>query len=136
MSNAELTRLIMTDYGATLDLGAAEKDNCSITNHAVVAIYFVTYDWRPVTFTRDDGSVDEVIISTTDKWIFFADTLLKGKNNDHITHNACQTYLINFYDKKRAEKNLSKIGVNIVWTDQCPTQYRCRQNFLLCKGKH
>jgi len=27
-------------------------------------------------------------------------------------------------------KNLEPIPQNIVWTDNCPTQYKCRQNFL------
>eukprot|EP00593_Proboscia_inermis_P009033 CAMPEP_0171322350 /NCGR_PEP_ID=MMETSP0816-20121228/114902_1 /TAXON_ID=420281 /ORGANISM="Proboscia inermis, Strain CCAP1064/1" /LENGTH=60 /DNA_ID=CAMNT_0011820801 /DNA_START=1216 /DNA_END=1401 /DNA_ORIENTATION=+ len=41
MSDAETTRVICTDFGATLDLSAAEKDNCSVDNHAVIDIFFV-----------------------------------------------------------------------------------------------
>ena len=41
MSSADTHRVICTDFGATLDLSAAEKDNCSVDNHAVLAIYFV-----------------------------------------------------------------------------------------------
>ena len=41
MSDAETTHVICSDFGATLDLGADEKDNCSIDNHAVINIFFV-----------------------------------------------------------------------------------------------
>ena len=37
--------VLATDFGATLNLCAAEKDNCSVDNHAVVAIFFVLRDW-------------------------------------------------------------------------------------------
>ena len=43
------------DFGTTLNLGAAEKDNYSVNNHTVADIFFVTYDWRRVKFIREDG---------------------------------------------------------------------------------
>ena len=101
MSDHDKHRVISTDFGATLDLRAAETDNCSVDNHAVVDIFFITYDWKPVKYNRKDGSVDETIISTTDKWIFFADTLSRGKKNDHVCHNACLKKIIEYYDKKK-----------------------------------
>ena len=129
MSDPDKHRVISTDFGATLDLRAAETDNCSVDNHAVVDIFFITYDWRPVKYNRKDGSVDETIISTTDKWIFFADTLSRGKKNDHVCHNACLKKIIEYYDKKRMDIGKQPIPINIVWTDNCGTQYKCRQNF-------
>ena len=42
---------------------------------------------------------------------FFGDTLSKGKKKDHMFHN------------------VQIVPINIVWTDNCPTQYKCRQNF-------
>ena len=51
------------------------------------------------------------------------------KKNDHVCHNSCLTYLIKYYDEKRKQKNKSPIPYNIVWSDNCPTQYKCRQNF-------
>ena len=73
---------------------------------------------------------DETIINDCEKWIFFGDTLSKGKKNDHVFHNACQTYIIKYYDKIRIDSGLPAIPFNITWTDSCPIQYRCRQNFL------
>ena len=90
-------------------------------------------NWRDVKFKRvvkDVGLVeDETIVSDCEKWIFFGDTMSAGKKNDHVFHNACQTYIINHYDKQRLDSGLTAIPFNIVWTDNCPTQYRCRQNF-------
>ena len=69
MSDKDTTRVICTDFGATLDLGAAEKDNCSVDNHSVICIFCVVYNWRVADFT-DGSSLDQVIISDCDKWIF------------------------------------------------------------------
>ena len=129
MSNANTTRVICTDFGATLDLSASEKDNSSVDNHAVICIFFVIYDWRNVTFKRKDGTEDETIINTCDKWIVFGDTLSKGKKNDHVFHNTCLAYLRKYYDDERERAGKSKVQNNIIHTDNCPTRYKCRQNF-------
>jgi len=44
-------------------------------------------------------------------------------------HNACLTHLIKFYDDERKMNLKPKIETNDVHTDNCPTQYKCRQNF-------
>ena len=128
MSDPNTTRVICTDFGATLDLGAVEKDNCSVDNHAIICIFFIIYNWRVADF-YDDGNLDQVIINDCDKWIWFGDTMSKGKKNDHVFHNACLEHILAFYDKERSDKNLPSIKINIVHTDNCPTQYKCRQNF-------
>ena len=113
MSDANLRRVFHTDFGAVLDLMAAEKDNCSVNNHAVVCILFVTYDWRLVKYKRKDGTMDETIICTTDKWAFFGSTQTRGKKNDHVYHNACLKYLIKFYDHKRVKVGKAPIPQNL-----------------------
>jgi hypothetical protein len=134
LSHPDRHRIICTDFGATLDLGAIEKDNCSVNNHAVVCIFFVAYDWRRVQFKKTDKNGcmhnDEVMVNECDKWIFFGDTLSKGKKNDHVFHNACLTYIIRHYDGLRIVAGKQEIPSNIVWTDNCPTQYKCRQHFV------
>ena len=52
MSDTSLRRVFHTDFGVVLDLMAAEKENCSVNNHAVVGILFVTYDWRNVKYNK------------------------------------------------------------------------------------
>ena len=44
MSNPDVSRVICTDFGATLDLHACETDNSSVDNHAVICIFFVLTD--------------------------------------------------------------------------------------------
>ena len=39
--NADLHRIIMIDFSATLDLFAKEKDNSSVDNHAVIYIFLL-----------------------------------------------------------------------------------------------
>ena len=58
----------MTDFGASLDLCAAEKDNSSVNNHAVVCIFFVLLNWRKVNYARTDTSEwDAMITNECDK---------------------------------------------------------------------
>ena len=95
MSSADTHRVICTDFGATLDLSAAKKDNCSVDNHAVLAIYFVLSNWRMVKYKTDKNECDETIICDCDKWLFFGDTISRGKKNDHVFHNSCLTHIIN-----------------------------------------
>jgi len=45
-------------------------------------------------------------------------------------HNSCLTYLIKYYDEERIHAGKDPIPHNVVWTDNCPTQYKCRQNFV------
>ena len=87
MSHPDMARVFCTDFGATLDLGAGEKDNSLVNNHAVIGIFLVNHSWRLVKFKKKkkgpDGEEieveDETIISDCDKFIFFGDTRSKGK---------------------------------------------------------
>ena len=105
MPNSDMHCVIFTDFGETLDLIATEKDNSSVNNHAVIFIFFVCSNWRVATFKKQvEGSedvFDKTILNDCDIWIFFGDTLSKGKKNDHIFHNACTTHIINYYDAGR-----------------------------------
>jgi len=56
--------------------------------------------------------------------------LSKGKKNYHVFHNACLAYLRKYYDDERERAGKSKVQNNIIHTDNCPTQYKCRQNFF------
>jgi hypothetical protein len=74
MSDPNTTRVICADFGATLDLGASEKDNSSVSNHAVIAIFLVSHNWRQVIYKkRKEGGENEddaTIVNDCDKWIF------------------------------------------------------------------
>jgi len=38
-------------------------------------------------------------------------------------------YIDKYYDSKRVANGKEPIPCVVVWSDQAPTQYRCRQNF-------
>ena len=50
MSDPDWCQIICTSFDAILDLCAAEKDNSSINNHAVIRIFFVLTNWRNVRY--------------------------------------------------------------------------------------
>ena len=130
MSHPYQHRIICTNFGATLDLFAMEKDNSSVNNHAVLCIYFVLTNRRKVSYEINEGNKDTTIVNDCDKWLFFGDTISRGKKNDHVFHNNCLTYLIQFYDNEIKHDGKDTIPFNIVHTDNCAPQYKCRQNFL------
>ena len=47
-SNPATALTICTDFGATLDLFAREKYNCSVNNHAVVCAIYAKHGWKEV----------------------------------------------------------------------------------------
>ena len=130
MSHPDKHRVICTGFGATLDLGSVEKGNCSVDNHAVMCIFFVVSNWREVKFTNIRGEQDSTIINDCDKWVFFGETMSKGKKNDHVFHNTCLDYIVSYYDAERLARGQEKILINIINTDNCGGQYKCRQNIL------
>ena len=138
MSDPSTTRVISTDFGATLSLYPLETDNCHENRHVVVDIFVVHYDWRKVTINNDletwngkeEDLYDERIVSTCDKWVFFMDTLSKGKKNDYVTHNANLLHIIEYYDKINEENGNQRLKNNVIHSDQAPTQYKCNKNFI------
>ena len=81
MSNSDKHRILFTDFGSTLDLMATEKDNSSVSNHAVNFIFFVCSNWRIVRFKKQIEGIedvfDETIVNDCNIWIFFVDMLSK-----------------------------------------------------------
>ena len=53
----------------------------------------------------------------------------RGKKKNHVFHNACISHLVFFYDSERADAGKPPIPNNIIHTENCLTQYKCRQNF-------
>jgi phage tail protein X len=123
-----LRLLIFTDFSASMDLRAGETDNSSVDRHAVLAIYIVLHSKRVVTVEKD-GKLVKHTLYDCDVWHFFAESMSKGKKNDHITHNACLDRIVSFYQEKFiTDKKAALTGVG-VWTDNCAGQYKCKQNF-------
>lgn len=142
ISNPDLYYILYTDFGATLDLMALEKDNSSVNNHPVICTSFLCSNWRwaSLNIQDEDGEdiLDKIILNDYDMWICFGDTQSKCKNNDHIFYNACLTHIIQFYDAAQGKYQKNTILFTIVWTDICLTQEKYRQNFwrVACSAKH
>ena len=71
-------------------------------------------------YSKDKKVWDEIIVNECDKCTFLRIHYQRVKN-DHVFHNACLTYLIQFYDKERERIGKPNIGYNVVHTYNCPT---------------
>ena len=71
---------------------------------------------------------EDVTIWSCDVHHFFAETISKGKKNDHQMHLTCLRALIKEYIQIFDELG-HPLECIIIWTDNAPNQYRCRQNF-------
>jgi hypothetical protein len=72
-----------------------------------------------------------------DVFHFFGKTASKGKWNDWAYHNACIDKVIDHYKVFFEDKG--GLGNVITWSDNCPTQYACRQflgNLAILSHKH
>ncbi len=131
------TIIIFTDFAALMALRARQAKNSSVDAHAIIANFVVLWNKREIVARgkKKDKNGNEVeftepvTISNVDVVHFFAETFEKGKKNDHQMHNVCLDEIIRKYRAR-----LRKAGVElrhvIIWTDNAPHQYRCRQTFI------
>jgi hypothetical protein len=118
------TILVCTDFSAMMDLRPIKTKCSHVDRHAVVAIFYVFTNPRWV--VTETG--ETVRVSDCDVWHVFGDTLNKNTKNDHVFHNAALNHVLKHYTR---DGNLPTPSSRVrVWTDNCPTQYRCRQNFF------
>ena len=79
VSNKDATRAVLTDFNATLDVGATEKCDYSVDNH-VVTYFFVVHGWRKIACRfKITGRNDATVVSDCYTWIFFGDAISKLK---------------------------------------------------------
>eukprot|EP00956_Cyclotella_meneghiniana_P028855 scaffold68305_cov22-Cyclotella_meneghiniana.AAC.1 len=133
------TLLIFTDFAASMALRAAEAKNSSVNAHAVNDNFVVVYNKRTVKLKErkkrkhievlNEDEQEDLTIWTCDVHHFFAESMSKGKKNDHAMHNTSLDAVIKKYAEV-FETLGNKLEVVIVWSDNAPTQYRCRQNFI------
>lgn len=123
-------------------LRALQAKNFSVDRHAVCDNFVCIWNRRIVLVKKkvQEGGCEiekevEFDVYDIDTHHFFADTVEKGKKNDHAMHSTCLDAIINMYKQKFAELNQQggepiTLRHVILWTDNCPNQYRCRQTFL------
>jgi hypothetical protein len=75
----------------------------------------------------DENERETFTIWTCEVHHFFAETISKGKKNDHVMHNTSLDAIIEHY-KPIFDQLGTPLEVIIVWSDNAPYQYRCRQN--------
>ena len=128
------TLLIFTDFAAVLALRAFQTKNSSVDAHAVNDNFVCVYNRRicPVKEEKEGVEIQtEVTVFDVDVHYFFAETLSKGKKTDHAMHNVCLDHLIEMYRASFQQRfGTDVLRHVVVWTDNAPTQYRCRQNFI------
>jgi len=127
--------LIFTDFAASMCLRAFQAKNSSVDAHAVCANFVVIWNRRIAKVKEKDenGVITEeerdIQIWTVDVHHFFAETFSKGKKSDHAMHNRCLKAIIAHYKALLQSHGITLRQV-IIWTDNAPHQYRCRQTFI------
>ena len=127
LSNPKNTILFGTDFSATANLQASERDNSAMDSHAIIAVYLIYHNWRTVlyaTMSDDDGkniinldTSDDEIREMSEDWVmvdggeckvcecdcvqFIGESETKSKDNNHQFHNACFDDLVEDYDDRR-----------------------------------
>ena len=132
------TLLIFTDFAAVMCLRAFQTKNSSVDGHCINDNFVCIYNRRSVGVKEKSGTNDcefvsindTVQIFTVDVYHFFAETISKGKNKVHAMHNICLNKLVEMYKVIFREKLNVELKFIIVWTDNAPHQYCCRQNFI------
>ena len=130
MYNENDARVLLTEFGASLDLRHIETDDCSVENHSTMASYFLLTNLRTVTCNKKDGTSNQIILSDCNKWKIFGETIPKGNKSDHELNDSCLHDIVGFHDDEKAAIRNPKISVNIICTENCTRQCKCRQNFL------
>jgi hypothetical protein len=125
--------VIMTKFSATLNLKAIQTTNSSVDAHAFLDNFVVISNCRDAsvrTVTRSGVEEVKVLpVNDCDVLQYFGSTMSKGKKNDYVTHNACLQAIIQRY-KVEFEERGQKLTFVIIWTDNCPNQYKCKENFV------
>jgi uncharacterized protein YneR len=80
--------------------------NCSQNTHGVLYIFVVLHSPRDEIVKKNEKEVT-VRLNECDVWHFFGDTILKGKKNDHVFHNACLEDIVKHYKSKLKKKGSS-----------------------------
>ena len=100
-------------------------NNCRVENYAVLDVFHALTDFRDVVL--EDGTTKN--ICDTDVFCFLY-TMSSGNKNDHIFHKACVECVTKCQNQVRESQGKTKTTKTVTWTDNCPTQHKCRQNFL------
>ena len=87
--------MIFTDFAAVMTLRAFQTPNFSVDGHAINDNFVVVYN-REIVPVNEEGceTTKNIEIFEVDVHHFFAETISKGKKNDHHMHNASLDALV------------------------------------------
>lgn len=112
---------IQTDYSAQPSMRSQNSLTCSAPATCSLSCWVIAF---PVKKTRlVDGIVEEYKFMECTHLRAISPSRGEGKDQDWLMHHAILKHII---EDHRKEHDLTKV---IIWTDGCPTQYKCRQNF-------
>jgi hypothetical protein len=144
------TLMIRTDFAAQHECKPQDTKTCASSNHANLDVFIVQHSPRMVEVADKSGRKGLRRVVTTDTWRFWQPASGKCNDADWVTHNQNLDHLVDYYvtwGKNRDAHNgdwrrpaidgrlpkleiLAPIKRVLLWTDGCPGQYKCRQNFL------
>ena len=131
------TLLVFTDFAAVMALRAFQTKNASVDGHAVNDNFVCISNRHQCTIEEKEKNLNntievsnEILVFDADVHPYFEETYTPGKKTDHAMHNICLDNTISYYKEEFKRRNNCELESIIVWTDNAPTQYRCRQNFL------
>ena len=91
----------------------------------------VAHSPRLVPVPGADGTKYDKRITTNDAWKVYAGASGKGKDNDYFFHHAALNNIVQHYVEQRLKQRQSPLTRIILWTDGCPGQYMCKENFVM-----
>ena len=112
----ERLALIFTDFSAQWDLIPNQKVNSHINQHVSVCVLIILHNYRTI---EEQGKMDNMLkkaVFDTHVAYFIGGANGKGKQNDHIFHNAALSAIL----KQKGTENL----IAKVFTDGSPSQVR------------
>ena len=123
---------ILTDFAATMNLGANEKLNCATDCHTVAVNFVCLHNCRTVQVRNSDtNAMEEIDFFTVDVHHGMAETFSKSKKCDHVMHLSTLRALIEHYTHLFLNQDPTNLLRCIfLGTDNAPGQYRCVQAFI------
>ena len=118
---------VFTDFAAQQECRGQDRATCGTSAHVNKCIFVVLSNPREVT-VKENGTRRQKRIHDCDVWTFFLPASGKYKENDYLAHHVCLNYIVSFYQSKMKKKGVDLTHV-LLFTDGCPGQYACRQNY-------
>ena len=116
------TLLIFTYYASGISMTPPKSECCAHDPHGVLAVFVVLHG-RELVRLQNGEDVD---FTYCDHWFCTVGAETEGKMSDWITHGQALDQICHHYINVK----MMKFDTLRCWTDNCPPQYKNRQNFF------